>query len=97
MSYCLLIQEKALFEGDTICFLLSNSQIDLVAEIGPEDATAEAKILKIDVESQSINIAFDTFQDQTINVPISMWPGASIVKKEKLVDPNALFKLRSGK
>ena len=97
MGYCLLIQEKVLFEGDTIGFFFSDSKIDLTAEIGPEDATAEAKILKIDVESQSVDMSFDVDPSQVTNISIHIWPGASIIKKEELTDPNILFKTRPKK
>lgn len=83
MSYCLLIQDKIIYEGDTIEVYVDGKKTD----------TTIMKVLKVDSESQSFVVKLGKYNSE-IDIPIDMWPGFSIIEKEKITDPNILFKLK---
>ena len=83
MSYCVLIQDKIINEGD----IISISTIE-----GMGMGEIQLKVSNIDPESQNIAVKMDEYRSE-IEIPISMWEGASIIENEKLTDPNISFKL----
>lgn len=93
MSYCVIIRNKAMVEGDTIDCLIEGNVVNLAAEVAPENLSIQAEILKIDVESQSLKVIFEKLGSDTFDIPISIWNGASIIKKSEIDNPNILFKL----
>ena len=87
MSYCVLIQDKIINEGDTI-----HIETEGVVGIG----AIKIEVLKIDPESQSFGARLDEYNSE-IDIPISIWENASIIENEESTDPNILFKFHKTK
>ncbi len=81
MSYCLSVQDKIIYEGDTI-----EAYTD-----GEKTGITKIKVVKIRPETQCFVAKIDGHTDE-ISIPIDLWSDFSIIEVGEVTDPNIIFR-----